>query len=104
MTRLTIPVDSAGTNNYSYHAGGLLYTEGGLWASDIVTNLYSDRLRTDLVLQQPTLTWTNKFAWDAAKRLNRLDALLTVSGATKADRFKWRFGLYAVVFLLLAVI
>src|SRR5207245_1512666 len=45
LNRLTNMVDAAGTNKYSYQAGGLLYTEGGLWASDMVTNLYLNGMR-----------------------------------------------------------
>ncbi len=39
------------------------------FASDTVTNSYVNRLRTSLVLQQPTGLWTNGFTWDAAGRL-----------------------------------
>ena len=56
LNRLTNMVDASGTNKYTYLAGGLLYTEGGLWANDIVTNIYLNRMRTNLVLQQPSLT------------------------------------------------
>ena len=50
-------------------SGGLLNTEDGPWSSDTVTNSYVNRLRTSLVLQQPTGLWTNGFIWDAAGRL-----------------------------------
>jgi hypothetical protein len=55
---LTNMVDASGTNKYTYSAGGLLYTEGGLWASDVLTNIYLNRMRTNLSLQQPTGAWT----------------------------------------------
>jgi len=70
LNRLTSMVDAAGTTTCTYWPGGLLKTEGGLWANDTVTNFYFQRLRTSLVLQQPTGTWTNGFAYDAAKRLS----------------------------------
>ena len=53
-------------------AGGLLYTEDGPFTSDTVTNTYINRLRTTLSLQQPTGAWTNRFGWDAAKRLTNV--------------------------------
>jgi hypothetical protein len=37
-----------------------------------VTNIYSNRLRVEMDLQQPTGLWTNTFAWDAAKRLTKV--------------------------------
>ena len=65
-------VDASGTTLYSYLAGGLLYTEDGPFASDTVTNLYWNGMRTNLSLQQPTGVWTNRFGWDAAKRLTNV--------------------------------
>jgi len=72
LNRLTNMVDASGTNKYTYLAGGLLYTEGGHWTNDVVTNTYLNGLRTNLSLQQPTGAWTNKFAYDAAKRLTNV--------------------------------
>ncbi len=67
--RPTNMVDAAGTTKYTYKPGGLLWTEDGPWANDTVTNTYNNaRLRSGLVLQQPTGTWTNGFTWDAAHR------------------------------------
>ncbi len=65
-------IDASGTTIYSYLAGGLLYTEDGPWASDTLTNLYWNGMRTNLSLQQPTGVWTNRFGWDAAKRLTNV--------------------------------
>ena len=65
-------VDAAGTTKYAYPAGNQLLTEDGLRASDTVTNTYNNRLRTGLVLQQPTGSWTNGFGYDAAKRLTNV--------------------------------
>ena len=65
-------VDAAGTTKYTYTAGNQLLTEDGPFASDTVTNIYLNRLRTALSLQQPTGLWTNGFAYDAARRLTNL--------------------------------
>jgi len=37
-----------------------------------MANTYANRLRTRLVLQQPTGLWTNSFAYDAARRLTNV--------------------------------
>jgi RHS repeat-associated protein len=48
----------------------LLWTEGGLWASDTVTNYYNTaRMRSGLGLQQPTGARTNGFTYDSGHRL-----------------------------------
>jgi YD repeat-containing protein len=63
-------VDAAGTTKYTHYTGGLLNTEDGPWTNDTVTNTYNNaRMRSGLVLQQPTGTWTNGFGYDAAHRL-----------------------------------
>jgi hypothetical protein len=50
-----------------------------------VTNLYnSARLRSGLVLVQPTGTWTNGFGYDAAHRL----ATVSFSGGTFTNTYK----------------
>ena len=60
------------TTVYAHTRGGQLWTEDGPFASDTVTNAYLNRLRTSLVLQQPTGLWTNGFIWDAAGRLTNV--------------------------------
>jgi RHS repeat-associated protein len=65
-------VDGLGVTKYTYTSGGFLYTEDGPFASDTVTNLYSNRLRVGLGLQQPTGYWTNGFGYDDAKRLTNV--------------------------------
>src|SRR5271156_228196 len=69
LNRLTNMVDGVGTNRYTYTSGGFLATEGGVFANDVVTNIYTNRLRIGLSLAQPTGSWTNAFGYDAAKRL-----------------------------------
>jgi len=65
-------VDASGTTKYTYTAGNELYTEDGPFTSDTVTNIYVNRLRTVLALQQPTGYWTNQFSWDATRRLTNV--------------------------------
>lgn len=62
-------VDAVGTNQYTYSAAGQLLTEDGPWASDTVTNIYWNRLRVNMNLQQPSGMWTNQFGYDLAGRL-----------------------------------
>src|SRR6266566_1773452 len=65
-------VDAADTTVYSYTAGNQLLTEDGPFASDNVTSTYVNRLRTALSLQQPSLTRTNGFGYDSARRLTNV--------------------------------
>jgi hypothetical protein len=65
-------VDGIGTTKYTYSPAGQLLSEDGPFASDIVTNGYSNRLRTRLSLQQPTGFWTNGLAYDSTKRLTNV--------------------------------
>jgi RHS repeat-associated protein len=65
-------VDGVGTTRYTYTAVSQILSEDGPWSSDTVTYGYSDMLRTSLSLQQPTGSWTNGFAYDAAKRLTNV--------------------------------
>ena len=63
-------VDAAGTTKYAY-TNGLLVSEDGPWSSDTVSyNYNAARLRSQMVLIQPTgNAWTNTYLYDAAKRL-----------------------------------
>jgi YD repeat-containing protein len=73
LNRLTNMVDGVGTNKFTYTSIGQLRTEGGLWASDTVTNGYNNvMLRSTLNLQQPSGVWTNAFAYDAAHRATNI--------------------------------
>ncbi len=65
-------VDLAGTTKYSYTAGNQLLAEDGPFASDTVTNIYRNRQRVGLGLQQPTGAWTNGCGWDLAERLTNV--------------------------------
>lgn len=69
LNRLTNMVDAVGTNKYTYSASGQLVTEDGPFDSDTVTNIYWNRLRVNMNLQQPTGVWTNAFGYDPAGRL-----------------------------------
>src|ERR1051325_4369322 len=69
LNRITNMVDGIGTTKYTYSPAGRLLTEDGPFASDTVTNVYSNRLRVALSLQQPAGLWTNGFAYDSTKRL-----------------------------------
>ena len=69
MNRLTNMVDAVGTTVFSYTASGQLWTEDGPFANDTVTNIYVNRLRVEMDLQQPTGLWTNAFAYDGTRRL-----------------------------------
>jgi RHS repeat-associated protein len=82
LNRLTNMVDAAGTTRYSYTAGNQLLTEDGPFASDTVTNTYVSRLRTSLSLQQPTGAWTNKFVYDAARRMTNVTSPAGAFGYT----------------------
>jgi YD repeat-containing protein len=72
LNRMTNMIDGSGTTKYTYSAAGQLLTEDGPFASDTVTNGYSNRLRKGLSLEQPTGFWTNGYAYDIAKRLTNV--------------------------------
>jgi hypothetical protein len=73
--RLTNMVDGIGATYYSYDAMGLLASEDGPWANDMVSyvNLANKR-RGQLQLSQPTVpAWTGSYAYDAGNRLTGKD-------------------------------
>lgn len=41
--------------------------------------------------------------WILSTIEHRIDPLLTAAGATRSDRLKWRLGLYAVIFVVIAI-
>jgi RHS repeat-associated protein len=55
----------------------LANAEDGPFASDMVTNVYWSRLRTNLTLIQPTGVWSNLFAYSS---LNRLQSVASPAG------------------------
>jgi RHS repeat-associated protein len=72
LNRLTNMVDAAGTTKYAWTSGNQLLIEDGPFANDNLTNVYSNRLRTNLSLQQPAGVWTNRFIYDLAGRLTNV--------------------------------
>jgi RHS repeat-associated protein len=72
LNRRTNMVDAVGTTVYTYTLGNQLLTEDGPWASDTVTNGYTNRLRTSLALAQPAGFWTNGFTYDNGTRLSNV--------------------------------
>jgi len=73
MNWMTSMSDGVGTTAFTYTQTGQLASETGPWASDTVTNTYSDRLRTVLDLQQPNSSdWIQTYAYDTANRMNRI--------------------------------
>jgi YD repeat-containing protein len=71
-----------GVTVYSYDVAGELLTTSGPFGSDTITNTYVNRLRTALSLQEPTGTWTDGFAYDAAKRLTSVTSPAGTFGYT----------------------
>ena len=74
VNRMTNLVDEVGTTKYTYSASGQMLTEDGPFASDTVTNIYWNRLRVNMNLQQPSGMWTNRFGYDPAGRLTNVNA------------------------------
>jgi RHS repeat-associated protein len=72
LNRLTNMVDGVGVTRYTYTAVSQVLSEVGPWSESTITYGYTDQLRTSLSLQQPTGSWTNGFAYDAAKRLTNV--------------------------------
>src|SRR5262245_2298829 len=63
-------VDESGTTKFTYTAAGQLQTEDGPFDSDTVTNVYWNRMRTNLSLAQPAGVWVNTFGYSSTHRLN----------------------------------
>jgi len=82
LNRLTNMVDASGTTAYTYTLGNQLLTEDGPFPSDTITNIYVNRLRTELDLQQPLGLWTNKFVYDNARRLTNVTSPAGAFGYT----------------------
>jgi RHS repeat-associated protein len=70
MNWMTNMSDGIGTTAFTYTQTGQLQSESGPWASDTITYSYSDRLRTELDLQQPNASdWMQSYSYDAGNRL-----------------------------------
>jgi len=76
LRRLTNMVDSFGTNllttAFTWTPTGQPASETSPWASDTISFLYSQGHRTNLSLTQPSGTWNQSYAYDAAWRLQTL--------------------------------
>jgi RHS repeat-associated protein len=73
LNRITNMVDAAGTTKYTYHTGGMLATEGGLWSNDTVTYSYHplvSGLLTNVTVSQLTQNYSATYGYDAAKRMS----------------------------------
>ncbi len=65
--------DSLGTTVFTYTPAGLLDSEDGPWANDLVTFSYTDRLRRGITLLQPSAaSWTLTYAYDSIRRLTNI--------------------------------
>ncbi len=70
LSRLTNMVDKIGTNTYTYTPAGQLLTETETaWASDTVSNSYSQGHRTGLNVTQPSGSWSQTYTFDLAWRM-----------------------------------
>jgi RHS repeat-associated protein len=77
--RLTGMVDGVGTTVYSYDQVGQLLSEGGLWPSDTVSNIYQNRLRMEMSLSHPGgLPWTEDYEYDAVRRWKGVESVAGV--------------------------
>jgi YD repeat-containing protein len=78
--RLTNMVDGIGTTRYSYDAMGLLASEDGPRANDMVSYVnLANQMRGQMQLAQPTVpAWLQTYAYDAA---NRLSAVTSPAGS-----------------------
>jgi YD repeat-containing protein len=70
-------IDAVGITAFTYSPSGQLRAEDGPFASDMVTNIYWSRLRTNLTLIQPTGVWSNLFAYSS---INRLQSVASPAG------------------------
>jgi YD repeat-containing protein len=75
-------VDGVGTTYYSYDAMGLLVSEDGPWANDVVSySNMANKLRGQMQLQQPNASsWVRGYGYDAANRLTSVTSPAGVFG------------------------
>jgi RHS repeat-associated protein len=74
LNRVSTMTDALGTSAYTYDAAGELLTEGGLWASDAITNTYDHRVRTSMTIAAPAgSNWVQTYVHnDPALRLTSI--------------------------------
>src|SRR5579859_4353559 len=73
--RLASMVDGIGNTAYGYDQIGQLLSEGGLWPSDTVSNIYQNRLRMELSLGHPSgSAWTESYEYDSVRRLTGVES------------------------------
>ncbi len=76
MNWMTSMSDAIGTTSFTYTQVGQLSSETGPWGDDTVSNIYTDRLRTTLSLQQPeAAAWVQDYGYDLAGRMTTLSSL-----------------------------
>ncbi|HKW30122.1 MAG TPA: RHS repeat-associated core domain-containing protein [Verrucomicrobiae bacterium] len=61
--------DAVGTTVFTWDAVGELTSEDGPWSNDTVSYTYANRLRTGLILSQPSGSWSQSYGYDSARRL-----------------------------------
>jgi RHS repeat-associated protein len=73
INELTSMSDGIGTTAFTYTPAGQLASESGPWPSDKIAYTYTDRLRTELDLQQPNASdWVQTYGYDLAARMTSL--------------------------------
>jgi RHS repeat-associated protein len=91
-------VASTFTNMFAYFPGGVVASEDGPWPSDTITYLTNTAgLRAGMTIQQPTGSFTNGYAYDAAHRLTNLTS---TAGAFTYDYYSANAGYTASTRLL----
>lgn len=81
LNRLTNLVDAVGTSRFTYNAQGALLAEDGPWANDTVSRAYTPNgQRSVLSVEQPSGSWAQGYAFDAAGRLTNIVAASGVFG------------------------
>jgi RHS repeat-associated protein len=81
---MTNMADAVGTDAFSYTPVGQLQSETGPWPSGTVAFAYSQGLRTNLNLSQPSGNWSQSYGFDLGWRMTN-----TISSA---GAFEYSFG------------
>ena len=80
LNRVRQMTDAAGTTEFAFTKTSQLASEDGPWGNDLLTNSYSQQLRTTATLGT---AWTNSYGYDNARRMS------SVSGG--AGSFGYQF-------------